>query len=417
MIKNNVVSLVKTGKSLTPFLFFSDFLKDVANVYLGSDKNKVEFKLIDGDDFDFKQNKYFIDPISLPLFLSLAQQLKNHQNAPIKFHLSNTPITIDILEFLYRSDFFNIVGKNTPASPLGKNILDYDPAYLGGFKGNLIRTEHKVRCYSLGDENKLLKLKTIEDDPSKRDFLVEYYTYKVKEHFYTLLFENESIEHLTNEFIEILAELITNGVLHSESDAFVLMFTDRYKTKFSISDNGIGLYESLKKKDNTNDFYKKFELLEFLSKSFPLKVHDKIKISILSLFETLYYSMLKDRQGLFDLMCNVVLNCSGYFRLHTDNAQIIVSARMLNELQKLNETRTEILRVYNSRLFELIDANELNEKMNFLANKCKVQIIELANSIFRKYSEDTRFSAIRIFEVKFRGVHIEVEIPNTIEKS
>lgn len=412
---NKIVSIVKSGKSLTPFIFYSDFLEDVADVYIESKDNKIEFKLIEGDDLDFN-TKFFIDPISLPLFLSLAQQLKSHQKAPIKFHLSNTSTTTDILEFLYRSDFFNIVGINTnPSFPIGKNILDFDTVYLGGFKGNLIRTEHKVRCYSLLDDNLLQRINTINDEPSKRDFLVEYYSFMVKEHFYTLLYENEYIEHLTNEFIEILAELITNGVLHSESDVFVLMFSDRFKTKFSISDNGIGLYESLKKKERINEFYNKFELLEHLSRSFPLKVNDKIKNSILSLFETLYFSMLKDRQGLFDLMCNVVLNCSGYFRLHTENAQIIVSARMLNELQNLNETRKEILNTYNSRLFDLIDNDELKAKMFPLAIRCKKQVADLANSIFKKYSEDTRFSAIRIFDVKFRGVHIEVEIPNTIE--
>ncbi len=410
---NKIVSLVKSGKSLTPFIFYSDFLRNVADVYLESKDNKIEFKLIEGDDLNFN-TKYFIDPISLPLFLSLAQQLKNHQKSSIKFHLSNTPITVNILEFLYHSDFFNIVGKNVnPAFPAGRNILDFDTAYLGGFQGKKIRTEHKVRCYSLLDDNLLQRINTINDEPSKRDFLVEYYSFMVKKHFYTLLYENEYIEHLTNEFIEILAELITNGVLHSESDVFVLMFSDRFKTKFSISDNGIGLYESLKKKENTNEFYIKFELLERLSINFPLNVNNQIKNSILSLFETLYFSMLKDRQGLFDLMCNVVLNCSGYLRLHTENAQIIVSARMLYELQNLNETRKEILNTYNSRLFDLIDNNELKERMLPLANKCKTQVADLANSIFKKYSEDTRFSAIRIFEVKFRGVHIEVEIPNT----
>lgn len=414
---NNIVSLVKSGKSLTPFNFYSDFLEDVAGVYMDSKENIIEFKLIDGDDLELN-TKYFIDPISLPLFLSLAQQLKNHQKSPIKFHLSNTPATIDILEFLYRSDFFNIVGVNdNPAFPIGKNILDFNTAYLGGFKGRLLRTEHKVRCYSLLDDNILARINSIIEEPAKRDFLVEYYSYKVKEHFYTLLFENENIDHLSNEFIEILAELITNGVLHSESDAFVLMFSDRFKTKFSISDNGIGLYESLKKKDRINEFYNKFELLEQLSRSFPLNVNYKIKNSILSLFETLYFSMLKDRQGLFDLMCNVVLNCCGYFRLHSENAQIIVSSRMLNELQNLNETRKEVLNTYNSRLFELIDNDELISKMVPLSIRCKNQVADFANSIFKKYSEDTRFSAIRIFDVKFRGVHIEVEIPNTIEKA
>jgi hypothetical protein len=288
---------------------------------------------------------------------------------------------------------------------------------LGGFKGKSIRTEHKLRCYSLNDDN--LKNKLIEfneGESAKRDYLVEYYTYKVKEHFYDLLFENDTTNHLTNEFIEILAELITNGVLHSKSDAFVLMFSDKFKTKFAISDNGIGLYESLNNKKDASEFYVKFELLKSLSSSFPLRIDEKIKNSVLILFETLYYSMLKDRQGLFDLMCNVVIDCSGYFRLHTDNAQIIVSARMLNELSKLYETRLQILSTHHSLLFGKIKNQDFKEIMVNLKEICKKQMIELAGSILKKHSDDSRFSALRIFEVRFKGVHIEVEIPNSIEK-
>lgn len=190
------------------------------------------------------------------------------------------------------------------------------------------------------------------------------------------------------------------------------MFSDRFKTKFSISDNGIGLYKSLSEKVNSNQFYEKFNLLEKLSNDFPLKVDDEIKKSVLILFETLFYSMLKDRQGLFDLMCNVVINCGGYFRLHTDNAQIIVSARMLNELSLLNDIRKEILKLHNKNFFEIIDKKNFLEEMLVLVEKSKIQIIVLAHSILKKYSEDTRFSSIRLFEVKFKGVHIEVEIPN-----
>jgi hypothetical protein len=126
--------------------------------------------------------------------------------------------------------------------------------------------------------------------------------------------------------------------------------------------------------------------------------------------------MLKNRQGLFDLMCNVVLDCSGYFRLHTDNAQIIVSARMLNELEMLSATREQILNAHNSLLFGKVQAKEFIEVMTSLKAICENQIKQLANSIFKKYSEDTRFSALRIFEVRFKGVHIEVEIPNSVEK-
>lgn len=417
---SNQIPIIFKDKSLTPFVFYSEFLLEVAQFYSEhkNNNNSIEFKLIEGNDLEFTKKRYYIDPITLPLLLSLFQQLRNFHKNPIKLHLSNTPITIDVLEYLYRSHFFYITGNNiNPTFPLGRNILDFDDVYLGGFKGKTIRTEHKLRCYSLNDDNLKVRLSNITDgEPAQRDSLVEFYTYKVKEHFYDLLFENETTSHLTSEFIEILAELITNGVLHSKSDAFVLMFSDKFKTKFSISDNGIGLYESLKNKKDTGEFYEKFELLKSLSNSFPLKIDDNIKNSALILFETLYYSMLKDRQGLFDLMCNVVLDCSGYFRLHTDNAQIIVSARMLTELQNLYETRMQILSTNHSLMFGKIKSEEFKEKLTNLKGICKKQITELATSIFKKYSEDTRFSALRIFEVRFRGVHIEVEIPNSIEK-
>jgi hypothetical protein len=420
MEMSNQIPIIYKDKSLSPFVFFTEFLLDVANFY-AEQKNKdnpIEFKLIEGNDLEFTRKKYYVDPITLPLLLSLFQQLKYYHNKPIKLHLSNTLITIDILEYLYRSQFFYITGDNVnPNFPLGRQILDFDNIYLGGFKSKSIRTEHKLRCYSLNDENLKESLTGItEGEPAKRDYLVEFYTYKVKEHFYDLLFENETTSHLTNEFIEILAELITNGVLHSKSDAFVLMFSDKFKTKFSISDNGIGLYDSLNNKKDASAFYEKFELLKSLSRSFPLKIDEKIKNSVLILFETLYYSMLKDRQGLFDLMCNVVLDCSGYFRLHTDNAQIIVSARMLNELDNLYHTRIQILSTHHSLLFGKIKNEDFKETMTNLKEICKKQISELAGSIFKKYSEDTRFSALRIFEVRFKGVHIEVEIPNSIEK-
>lgn len=413
------IPIIQKNKSLTPFVFYTDFLLEIARFYKGKKNEEIiEFRLIEGSDFDYFEKSYHIDPIALPLLLCLFQQLKNHHKQPIKLYLYNTPFTIDLLEYLYRSDFFYIAGNNINSKfPLGKKILNFNEAYIGGFHEKKIRSEHKLRCYSLNDENLKERLAEIaEGEPAKRDYLVEYYTYKVKEHFYNLLFENDSTYHLTNEFIEILAELITNGVLHSKSDAFVLMFSDKFKTKFSISDNGIGLYESLFNKKDAGGYYVKFELLKSLSDSFPLKIDYKIKNSVLILFETLYYSMLKDRQGLFDLMCNVVLECSGYFRLHTDNAQIIVSARMLSELSKLYETRSQILNLHHSLLFGKIKSQDFKESMSNLKETCKKQMIELAGSIFKKYSEDTRFSSLRIFEVRFKGVHIEVEIPNSIEK-
>jgi hypothetical protein len=409
----NIIPLIDSNVTFTPYYFYNDFIKRVSNYYQTKSIEPIQFRLVSESDLESVESNYFIDPISLPLLLSLSQQLKNYHKSPIKLHLSNTAGTIGVLEFLHRADFFYLVGDNVnPNYPAGKKIFNFNEGYLGGFKGKIPRSEHKIRCYSLEDDNLIQRTSSIKIEDEKRDYLVEYYTYKVKEHFANLLYENELTSSQSSLFIEILAELITNGVLHSRSDAFALMFSDRFKTKFSISDNGIGLMKSLEGKDNS-EYYKKFELLNELSSNFPIKLSNLTKESLLAIFETLYYSMLKERRGLFDLMCNVVLNSSGYFRLHNHNAQIIVSSRMKSELSQLYNTRQSIIKCYTSKLFEKIHIDEFEIQMAELVIKSKEQMLDLAYSIFNKFTQDTRFSSIRIFEVRFRGVHVEVEMPNS----
>lgn len=410
MSVNSIIPLIESDVSFSPYFFYKVFLKRVSSYYKKNPSNRdLSYGLIEDSDSMF--GKYYIDPISLPLLLSLSQQLSKSQGEPIKLYLSNTPSTISVIEFLYYSDFFHLAGDNTnPVFPIGKHILSFNKAYIGGFAGKHIRTEHKIRCYSLGDDPFVENMiASIKEEEAKRDYLVEYYTFKVREHFGALLYEKEITSELTNEFIMILSELITNGIVHSHADTFALMFSDRYKTKFSISDNGIGLWASLNNK-RENDFYKKFELANIIREKCPFHINSNIITSLLSIFETLYYSMLKNRHGLFDLMCNVVVNANGYFRIHNDYSQIIISSRMINELMPLYELRRKIIEIHNRYSFNIIDEPDFNTKMTLFAEQCKDKFQQLAITILEKFSEDTRFSAIRIFDVKFRGVHIEVEI-------
>lgn len=412
---NESITIIENGKLFSAYYFYNEFLKRVANFY-SQHKDKtsiIQFSLIIEDDYNVVGNKYFIDPIVLPLLVSLAEQLKKYHGSSLNLFLSNNKATNDVLAFLERADFFHLVGSNqNPTYPLGKNILSYDKRHLGDFKTQIQRPEHKLRGYSINEDG--LKEKTEGfDSERQRDYLVEHFTYKVKDHFGVLLFSNEQIQNLTYEYIDILAELITNGVLHSGSDAYTLMFTNQYKTSFSISDNGKGLYKSLEEKNTSNiDYYTKFEMFKELKKLNKLKISEQIENSLLAIFETLYYSMLKDRKGLFDLMCNVVINCNGYFRLHNENAQIIVSARMLNELNILFESRSKILEIHDNFLFKKIVKDDFDKEIKKIALETKKKFVKLATSIFDKYHIDTRYSSIRLFEVKFRGVHIEVEIPN-----
>ena len=83
---------------------------------------------------------------------------------------------------------------------------------------------------------------------------------------------------------------------------------------------------------------------------------------------------------------------------------------MINELMPLYELRRKIIEIHNRYSFNIIDEPDFNTKMTLFAEQCKDKFQQLAITILEKFSEDTRFSAIRIFDVKFRGVHIEVEI-------
>lgn len=411
---NNIISILENRKTFTPFYFYTKFLPKVAKFYGENSQSVIQFSLIEESDNEAMFGIYYIDPIAIPLFLSLAEQLKKYHKESLALLLSNNSSTRHVLAFLDKADFFHLIGDNyNPLFAHGKNIFKYDKRYLGNYANKDQMLEHKVRCYSLFDEGINEK---IEDFPTerKRDVLVEHFTYKVKDHFAKLLHKASQSEELTFEYIEILAELITNGVLHSGSDAFVLMFSNTEKTSFSISDNGIGLYDSLLMKE-TKDidfFYSKFELFKDLQSINSLKISDQIQNSLFSIFETLFYSLLKDRKGLFDLMCNVVINCNGYFRLHNQNAQIIVSARMMTELNGLYSLRTKILNTHKSYLFEKLTDVEFKKRISALAIEAKNNFKELVTSIIDKYHNDIKYSSIRLYEVKFRGVHIEVEIPN-----
>lgn len=405
-----MISILKNNQTLTTFNFYSSFLKEVA-LYI-KEYQDINLKLVEnGDNLIFESN-YKIDPMTIPLLLSLFEQLSKFYKKPIKLSLYNNHATKDVLRFLQKSDFFYLAGNNkSPYYPYGRNILTFKSAYLEDFfLKKDPRPEHKVRCYSLNDNNLSERIINFKDDDEKRDFLISEYIYVVREHFQELLFDNINTSENVDFYIEILSELITNGVLHSKSNTFALMFVNKFSTKFSISDNGIGFEESLKSKRETF-LYKPNELKNKLDKIKFIKVDSKILNNLNFILETLYFSSLKDRRGLFDLMASVVLNSNGYFRLHTDNAQIIISNRMRNELSELNLLRNKLFYYHKMILINKINDDSYNKKMILIKNEILNYFVEFYINLCDKYNNDFKYSSIRFYNVKFRGIHIEVEIP------
>ncbi|THV57512.1 hypothetical protein [Chryseobacterium candidae] len=405
-----MVSILKNGEKLTPFSFYTRFLTEVA--YNLKEYEDISFKLVENGDTLVYDSDYKIEPITIPLLLSLVEQLSKFYQKPIDLSLYNNLATKNVLNFLYKSDFFYIAGKNkNPYYPNGRNILKFKEEYLGDFINKDLRPEHKVRCYSINDYNLYAKLDSYKKEDEKRDYLISEYTYIVRDHFQDLLFDNENTSGSIEFYVEILAELITNGVLHSKSNTFALMFVNKFATKFSISDNGIGLIQSLKTKSEDN-LYKSLELISRLQEVKILSINSKILENLNFIFETLYYSSLKDRKGLFDLMVSVVLNSNGYFRLHSENAQIIVSNRMQKELTELNNLRNQLFNIHREILIDGVSLESRQGTMVSIKNSILEHFILLYENICNKYNEDYKYSSIRFFNVKFRGVHIEVEIPN-----
>lgn len=417
ILMSNSIFIIENGKTFSSFYFYTDFITRVADYYrIHNQEEPISFDFaLDAKD-DINKYSYYVDPIALPMLVSLAEQLKRyHKNTTLQLQLVNRASTIGLIKFLYSADFFHLVGDNiNPIFPIGKDIFQYNHANLGWLNGIDQRAFHKIRGYSLSDNNLKAIIASILIDEEKRDYLISHYTYEVKNHFSELLYENRIIQEQADDFVKILSELITNGVIHSKSNVYALMFSDKYKTKFSISDNGIGLRESLLAKKDTW-YYQAHDLYNTLSKYSELKVSAVIKESTLSIFEALYYSMLKNRLGLFDLICKVVIDGDGYFRLHNDNAQIIVSHRMIKELDLLYEFRQDILKLHYQFMYGDIEEAFYRKEIISIASTSKKVFKAFANSIFDKYSEDVRYSSIRFYKVKFKGVHIEVEIPNVSE--
>ncbi|UXD71088.1 ATP-binding protein [Sphingobacterium faecium] len=404
-----MINLINNNEKLTPYVFYSRLLKDAAiSIKENAD---ICFKLVENGDENLFESNYNIEPISIPLVLSLIEQLSKFYSKPINLSLYNNIATKKVLSFLFKSDFFYVAGNNkNPTYPIGRNILKFKEAYLGDFIKNNPRPEHKVRCYSLQDHGLSEELERFDSEESKRDFLISEYIYIVRDHFQALLFDNENTVDNADLYVEILSELITNGVLHSNSDTFALMFVNKFATKFSISDNGIGFTESLKNKQK-DLLYDPLELRQELDRLRLLSINDKILENFNYIIETLYYSSLKDRKGLFDLMLSVVLGSEGYFRLHSENSQIIISSRMVNELSALAELRNRLFNLHREKLVNG-DRDGIIEEMIIIKNTIKSKFIVLYQIICKRYNEDYRYSSLRFFNVKFRGVHIEVEIPN-----
>lgn len=341
--------IIKLNKNMTSFLFYNETLKEIKKYYR-SDDYKIDRQppIISFEDVDY------IDSSAITCVMVLGLYLKNFHNENIRLEFKYNP---NLLKTLYDIKFF-IISKEL-------DIFSYDENLLGGFSDIEHRKDHKMNFYEhmneyyqLSDESKKIKYK---------DTLFEYLRYNIIPNNYLQIIKDKNVfnEYEISDVLNIFSEIICNAILYSKSYSFTNVHTNKYKTLISISDIGIGFEESLKQKKFFDyPIYKKYKHNNYCD------IIENLRDFIM-IFESLNYSMNQDRQNLWRLK-NMIVKNGGTFRIHYNTTQVIFT---------------------HSR-----------------CQNCSKDSYECSICLLQDYNSNMQVSPIRLFDTKFPGVHIEVEL-------
>jgi len=428
MENNRLILLDSFGQNFTSFKFYNEFLNVLYDYYHSVNyENKPPILVF--------YEKFFIDPMVLPLLVGLGIYLKKHHGEPVDLLLMNNIKTVQLIHFLDNVDFFHIVGKNNnPCFPFGRDIFKFSNSALGGYYGlnKDVRKEHKLRYYSCeGDavDNFLVKQVLDSGNPIdiKRDFLQEYFYDKISTDFSILFSDKYLLENQKGKMYFILSELVVNGIFHAKSDVCAMARTKsfvserknlinnkpiiRNTTFVAVSDVGIGFQQSLQEKEIEEDYpFEKFTITKELEKKFG----NKFSLDLYSIFDVLHYSVCKRRLGLIDLIIGCFIDPLtskfhnlNYFRLHNNTAQIIFSSKHEKAIRVISQLRYKILKSF-----------QIQEKENItlLFIDAKKQILAFANYLISEFFTNTQTASLRLFNVEFPGVHIEMDITEIKEE-
>lgn len=362
------------SSEFSPYSFYNFLLPEIQQHY-SKNRNAPIFSI---------EKAQRINPLVIPNLIGLGYYLRTFHNHPIQLLMTYEP---HLLYYLTKINFFKICGKKTSINPLGLNIFEFNEGFLGGFSSYINkeqRKEHQVYYYLPSTEQ--------ADDLYSHDTLIENLSlFTLREQFEEVLRDSMSDEYIF-ESIESVSEPISNGIMHSESITWAISQTtpgEFSKTTLSIVDVGIGFEESLKRKGITPIIVDQAKVMGLYKNS----LNDFFYI-----MEAIYFSMLKNRKGLIDFIFNVASN--GAVRIHYQSTQVIFTPRIILNSTGLHDCRQEVIK----------ELDENNKLLKLTELKVKEKLFELINVLLDLRTNDKRYSPIRIFDVIFKGVHIEFEI-------
>lgn len=309
----------------------------------------------------------YIEPQAVPLLISIGDYFSRLYRSALDINmeemttLQNFLINIGFHRYTKEQNFYNIPD-NYIQNWLYSN-----------------RDIHKIIWMKRAEEYP--DVAKIEDMEVRRTYLSDNIQKNIEEQCRSILLDTHKLpENLIKFTIEGLAEILTNASIYSKNSSYAYLASDKYGTKGSVCDCGVGLKESFEKQGKECKWVKKNEDI----------IQNPELENYYIIMEIMNYSFDKHKKG---ERCNLwtvqndLTTYGGTFKIHYSNIQIIFSSKRCKGCRKISYFGNDGKRVFV--------ADDLMPCV-----KCLRDGYLNSNDL-----------AIKNFDVAFRGVHIEFEIP------
>lgn len=301
---------------------------------------------------DFRNTQYIL-PAAVPVILSFGDYL--HRFYREKIHIMYTKGS-GLHNFFIASKFYEISKK--------LEIFEWDNDTLSEWKYKELRELHKISYTN----TRYSDVEKIEGLMNKRDFIYDCLLDKSIVVYEKILSDtNQLPDNIIWATINAIAEIETNAIMYSNSHSFTYVASNRYGTNISVADSGIGFKESFSDAGRKLKMVEKFQNVQHKFQNYLI---------LMSALNYSYEKHIKDkREDLWTLRTNIINN-NGIFKIQYENTQVIFSCNRCRGCRKIEGAK---------------------------------DIAPCVQCLMDKYSMDM-YSPIKIFNIGFQGVRIEITI-------
>ena len=339
---------------ITNYKLYDDVILQLTNYYKTGEKQNPVISFVNTERINYE---------SIPLVMGILDIIYNVNEEAVPLELICRPKLLYCLDhalFFHYADY-----------ELG--YIEYNKEVIGGFSDYIdkdYRGAHVMHVY----EPRL----DFFDYSENEQEIIRFQTYEeMRYHFIGKDFGIvlADIKKLWTDEMEnyktLLAEIITNAILYSSSLCYALLYSDRHKTMLSICDVGRGFHYSLIKRRESSTYpIEKVEEFAHYKEIYREKYSIYKLEDFFDIMEVLFYSELQARINLFFLK-NLVVNSGGVLRIHSRDVQVIFNTKNCKE--------------------------------------CNKSIIDCMGCLLSRMSSVLRYSPVKFFRSKLKGVQIEVE--------